>query len=173
MHPSGWGGCARQWQGLSMQVSVVCLPQTGCCLLLWASGAPFSVLADLTGKGVSPDTFPFSIPSQGHRSHPASSCFYVLLAYLVAWSFLFFQVFEIFCWCLGVLWELFHLQMYLVVLGLQCCAGFSLVAVSGYYSSYSAWASHWRDFSSCRAETLGVWTLAVVACGLSSCVLWL
>ena len=31
---------------------------------------------------------------------------------------------------------------YLAVLGLHCCAGFSLVAASGYYSTYSTWASH-------------------------------
>ena len=31
---------------------------------------------------------------------------------------------------------------YLVVLGLHCCASFSLVRVGGHCSSYSAWASH-------------------------------
>ena len=54
------------------------------------------------------------------------------------------------------------LYLFLAVLGLHCCMGFSLVVESG---GCSPWTSHCSGFSGCRA-----WTLGYV--GFSSCSMW-
>ena len=46
---------------------------------------------------------------------------------------------------------------------------FSLVAVSGGYSSCGAWASRCGGLSCCGAQALGAWASVVVARRLSSC----
>ena len=58
------------------------------------------------------------------------------------------------------------------MLGLHCCAGFSLVAVSGAYSSLQCAASQFGGFSSCRAWALSVQASVAEARGLSSCGFW-
>jgi len=47
--------------------------------------------------------------------------------------------------------------VYVTALGLCCCAGFPLAAVSreGLVSSYSTQASHFGGFCCCRAWTVG------------------
>ena len=55
--------------------------------------------------------------------------------------------------------------LFLAVLVLRCCMGFSLVAASGSYSSCGAWASCCGGFSHCGAQTLG-------CTGFSSCGMW-
>ena len=47
------------------------------------------------------------------------------------------------------------IYLYLAVLGLPCCLGFSLIAMSRGYSSCSMRASYCRGFSYCRAWALG------------------
>ena len=63
----------------------------------------------------------------------------------------------------------FFIYLFLAVLDLRCCTGFSLVAVSGGYSSCHVPASHWRGFSCCRAWALSMWASIVAVHGLSSC----
>ena len=58
------------------------------------------------------------------------------------------------------------------MLGLHCCAGFSLAAVSGAYSLLQCATSQFGGFSSCRAWALSVGASVVAARGLSSCGFW-
>ena len=53
--------------------------------------------------------------------------------------------------------------LFLAVLGLHCCAGFSPVAVSRLYSSCGVQASWRGDFSSCTQASV------IEDCGLSNC----
>ena len=70
------------------------------------------------------------------------------------------------------------MYLFLAVLGLCCCVGFSSsCSDQGPLSSCSARASHWRDFSCCRALALG--RLGFSNCSsfalehwLSSCGAW-
>ena len=49
-----------------------------------------------------------------------------------------------------------YFYLFLAVVGLHCCVGFSVVVVSrGAYSSCGARASHCSGFSCCRAWALG------------------
>ena len=48
----------------------------------------------------------------------------------------------------------FFMYLFLAVLGLHCCAGFSLVAASRGYSHWRARAPHCGDFT-CEAQGLG------------------
>ena len=50
----------------------------------------------------------------------------------------------------------FKINLLLTVLGLCCCASFSLIVVSRGYSGCSAWASVCSGFS-CGAQTSGMW----------------
>ena len=64
------------------------------------------------------------------------------------------------------------MHLFLAVLGLCCCSGFSLVVVSGGYSSlqcagFSLW---WLLVAEHRV--LGAWVSVVVTCVLSSCGSW-
>ena len=105
MHISGWG---RQ-QGSQDYLCCFCLLQMCCCILLWASEAPYlSQLITQVGRGLPgwKNLPSFAAPSlQGQRY---CSNFFFLLSYLVTWwSFL--QVYEI-CQCsVAILWELFHI----------------------------------------------------------------
>ena len=65
----------------------------------------------------------------------------------------------------GVLSYFYFMYLSLPVLGLHCCAGFSLVAVSRDCSSYGAPASYCGRFSCCGARALG-------CMGFSSCGFW-
>ena len=59
--------------------------------------------------------------------------------------------------------------LFLVVLGLRCCArAFSSCGERGLLCC-GAWASHCSGFSCCRARALGAQASVVVARGLSSC----
>ena len=60
---------------------------------------------------------------------------------------------------------LMHNFMYLllVVLGLCCCMGFSLLMVRGLLSSCGALASHWVGLTCCGAWALGTWASVAVA----------
>ena len=52
--------------------------------------------------------------------------------------------------------KIIYLFIFLAVLDLPFCLGFSLVVVTrGLFSSRSAWASNCDGFSCCRAQTLG------------------
>ena len=46
------------------------------------------------------------------------------------------------------------LSLFLAVMGLQCCAGFSLIAVSRGYCNCGEPSSHVDDFSWCGAQAL-------------------
>ena len=59
-----------------------------------------------------------------------------------------------------------YVCIYLAVLRVCCGTGFSLVAVSGGYSSCGAQASHCRGFSRCRAWAPGMWAAGVAAPGI-------
>ena len=61
------------------------------------------------------------------------------------------------------------LNLFLTVLGLCCCTGFSLVAESRDDGSFHTQPSHCRDFSYCGDQTLGARALVVAACGFSRC----
>ena len=58
--------------------------------------------------------------------------------------------------------------LFLAVLGLRCCEGFSLVAPSRGYSSWCAQASHGRRVSCCGAPALGMQTSVAAAPRLQS-----
>ena len=59
--------------------------------------------------------------------------------------------------------------LFLAVLGLPCCLGFSLVATSGGYASLrQALASHCSGFSCCGAQTLGCFGFSSWGSGLQS-----
>ena len=59
--------------------------------------------------------------------------------------------------------------IFLAVLGLHSCVGFSLVVAEsgGLLHSSGAWVSHGGGFSCCRAQALGHAGLSVVAYGPS------
>ena len=59
---------------------------------------------------------------------------------------------------------LFIYCLFLAVLGLRCCTGFSLVVVSG-----SSPQLQCMGFSYCGAQLEGMWVSVLVARGLSSC----
>ena len=60
------------------------------------------------------------------------------------------------------------MYLFLAVLDLRSCSGFSLVAESGeLLSSCGARASHCGGFICHGARALGTWASVVVACGLS------
>ena len=61
------------------------------------------------------------------------------------------------------------------MLGLHCCASFSLVAASGDYSPCGAQVSHRHGSSSCGAQAVGTRVSAVVGRGVASVVVcpWL
>ena len=61
------------------------------------------------------------------------------------------------------------LNLFLAVLGLHCCVGFSLIMASGGHSSHGAQASHCGGFSCCGARALGVQASVAVVHELSSC----
>ena len=62
--------------------------------------------------------------------------------------------------------------LFLVVLGLRCMPGLSLVVVRGLLSSCSVQASHCSGFSCCRGQALGTRASVVAALGLSSHGAW-
>ena len=66
--------------------------------------------------------------------------------------------------------------LFLTILGLHCCTGFSLVAVSWGYSlvvvACVAQASHCGGFSCCGTRALGTRASVVAVDGLSSCGAW-
>ena len=95
MRVSSWG-VQRGGQIVCAALSPFCLPQSGCCTLLWVSEAPcLSQLISQQRKGVPRvrEPFSFTAPSQGHRSHPDSfsSPFFLpsyavtFLAALIVW----------------------------------------------------------------------------------------
>ena len=63
----------------------------------------------------------------------------------------------------------FLISLFLVVLGLCCCAGFSLVAVSGAALHCVAQVSYCSGFFCCRAQAQGHPASVVAVRGLSSC----
>ena len=80
-----------------------------------------------------------------------------------------------------LLWQLSHLldinpilliYLFMAMLGLCCCSGFSLVAVSGgLFSSCSVQASLCGGFSCCKAQALGY--MGFRSCGTWAQQLWL
>ena len=61
------------------------------------------------------------------------------------------------------------LFIYLAVLGLRGCPGFSLIGVSGVALQLHVLASHCSDLSGCGAWALGARASAVMTRGLCSC----
>ena len=58
-------------------------------------------------------------------------------------------------------------KLFTVALGIHCCTqAFSSSSEWWLLSSCSVWASHCGGFSCCKAQVLGTWASAVVACGL-------
>ena len=60
------------------------------------------------------------------------------------------------------------MHLFMSLLGLPCCPGFSLVAASGATLCRGAWASHCGGFSCCGAQTQRT-QASSAAHGLSSC----
>ena len=73
---------------------------------------------------------------------------------LKTWVFLFMSDVVLLLIKKKFFWNNF-IYLYLAVLGLPCCLGFSLIAMSRGYSSCSMRASYCRGFSYCRAWSLG------------------
>ena len=80
------------------------------------------------------------------------------------------------CFSLQIIWmtakfslfTYFYL-LFLAVLGLGCCGGFSPAVVSrSLLSRCHMWASHWGGFSCCGARALGVWASVAAAPRLES-----
>ena len=62
----------------------------------------------------------------------------------------------------GFFFKIIFIYLFMAVLGLRCCSGFSLDAGEGAILHCGVWASHCGGFSCCRAQALG-------RAGFSSC----
>ena len=69
---------------------------------------------------------------------------------------------------------MFLIYLFLAVLGLCCCTGFSLTVASEQerLSSWATWASHGSGVSCCAARALGTRASVAAARGPSSCSSW-
>ena len=111
------GECRAVAQTFWEALSLFCQPQTECCAFLQASEACFlsptrerAYLPTRERASWGAGTFPFSPPSQGHRSQPTSFFSFFFHPTQLRWrnfsgSFL---LSEVFCQrSVGILWELF------------------------------------------------------------------